>query len=57
MTEDDIFLSNGRVEKKRSKSMRDLNSDRMVVHIALTKFPEREGSTSPSMFYGKLPGY
>ena len=39
------------------KSLGTLNSGRMVIHIASAKIPEREGSISPSSFYGQLLGY
>ena len=32
-------------------------SDFSIVYIASAKIPEREGSISPSNFYGQLPGY
>ena len=56
MKEDHILLSNGRVQKKRNKSVGALNSARMVVRIDSAKISEHEGSISSS-FYGQLPDY
>ena len=42
---------------KWNKSVRTLNSGQMVVHIALAKIPEWEGTISPSSFYGQLLDY
>ena len=56
MKEDHIFLSNGRVQKKkRNKIVETLNSGRMGAHIAWAKIPEHKGSLQPSSFYGQLP--
>ena len=40
-----------------NKTVGNLNSGRMVVHITSAKIPEREGSISPSILYGQLPDY
>ena len=42
---------------KINKSVGNLNSGQILVHIASTKIPEREGSISPSSFYRQLPDY
>ena len=57
MKEDHIFLSNGRVQKKKkiNEIVETLNSGRMAVHIAWAKIPEHKGSIQPSSFYGQLP--
>ena len=39
---------------KINKSVGKLNSGRVVVHIALAKTTEREGSISPYSFYGQI---
>ena len=41
---------------KRNKSVGNLNSGRMVVHINLAKMLEQKGRISPSSFYGLLSG-
>ena len=42
---------------KKNKSVGTLNFGRMVVHSALAKITEREGSISPYSFYGKILNY
>ena len=42
---------------KRNKSVGNLNSGRMGMHIASAKIAKSEESISPSSFYAQLPNY
>ena len=42
---------------KRNKSVGNLDSGRMGMHISSAKIPKTEESISPSSFYAQLPNY